>query len=238
MVCDPATAKSPPLIGTATRDTQVNVTAMSFSVSGTPFYDWRAHGTLNFVTGFAHSSDIYFYTLAGGTPFAPNVRGVGPEAIAKYGKMLGFGAPTGIDLPDEAAGIMPSPEWKLENKNEPWTIGNTYQEAIGQGFVAVTPLQLLNAYASVANGGTLWQPHLLKQVVDSQGKVVATPAPQMIRKLDITQENLRLLRESEREAPDRREDRNRRVRGRDGQGRRGPKQARLPQLVRLVPAAG
>jgi len=93
---------------------------------------------------------------------------------------------------------MPSPEWKLENKNEPWTIGNTYQEAIGQGFVAVTPLQLLNAYASVANGGTLWQPHLLKQVVDSQGKVVATPAPQMIRKLDITQENLRLLRESAR----------------------------------------
>ncbi len=184
--------------GTATRDTQVNVTAMSFSVSGTPFFDWRAHGPLTFVTGFAHSSDIYFYTLAAGTPFAPNVRGVGPEAIAKYGKMLGFGAPTGIDLPGEAAGIMPSPEWKLENKNEPWTIGNTYQEAIGQGFVAVTPLQLLNAYASVANGGTLWQPHLLKQVVDSQGTVVAKPAPQMIRKLDMTQENLRLLRESAR----------------------------------------
>ena len=184
--------------GTATRDTQVNVTAMSFSVSGTPFFDWRAHGPLTFVTGFAHSSDIYFYTLAAGTPFAPNVRGVGPEAIAKYGKMLGFGAPTGIDLPGEAAGIMPSPEWKLENKNEPWTIGNTYQEAIGQGFVAVTPMQLLNAYASVANGGTLWQPHLLKQVVDSQGTVVAKPAPQMIRKLDVTQENLRLLRESAR----------------------------------------
>ncbi|TMF23986.1 MAG: penicillin-binding protein 2 [Chloroflexi bacterium] len=184
--------------GTATRDTQVNVTAMSFSVSGTPFFDWRAHGPLTFVTGFAHSSDIYFYTLAAGTPFAPNVRGVGPEAIAKYGKMLGFGAPTGIDLPGEAAGIMPSPEWKLENKNEPWTIGNTYQEAIGQGFVAVTPMQLLNAYASVANGGTLWQPHLLKQVIDSQGTVVAKPAPQMIRKLDMTQENLRLLRESAR----------------------------------------
>src|SRR5437773_5113171 len=184
--------------GTATRSTTVNVSAMSFSVSGTTFYDWRAHGVVDFVNGFAHSSDIYFYTLAGGTPFAPGVRGVGPEAIAKYGKMLGFGAPTGIDLPDEAAGIMPSPEWKLENKNEPWTIGNTYQEAIGQGFVAVTPMQLLNAYASVANGGTLWQPHLLKQVVDSQGTVVAKPAPQMIRKLDVTQENLRLLRESAR----------------------------------------
>jgi penicillin-binding protein 2 len=184
--------------GTATRDTMVNVSASSFSVSGTTFYDWRAHGPLNFVTGFANSSDIYFYTLAAGSPFAPNVRGVGPEAIAKYGKMLGFGSPTGIDLPDEAAGIMPSPEWKLATQDEPWTIGNTYQEAIGQGFVAVTPLQLLNAYAAVANGGTLWQPHLLKQVVDSQGKVVAQPQPQMIRKLDISQENLRLIRESAR----------------------------------------
>jgi penicillin-binding protein 2 len=184
--------------GTATRNTVVNVSASSFSVSGTTFYDWRAHGTLDFVTGFAHSSDIYFYTLAGGSPFAPNVRGVGPEAIYKYGSMLGFGAPTGIDLPDEASGIMPSPEWKLQTQGEPWTIGNTYHEAIGQGFVAVTPLQLLNAYASVANGGTLWQPHLLKQVNDPQGNVVLKAQPQMIHKLGITQENLRLLREAAR----------------------------------------
>jgi penicillin-binding protein 2 len=183
--------------GTATRDTAVNVSASSFSVSGTTFYDWRQHGSLNFVTGFAHSSDIYFYTLAGGTPFAPNVRGVGPEAIAKYGRMLGFGAPTGIDLPNEVGGIMPDPQWKLATFDEPWTIGNTYQEAIGQGFVAVTPLQLLNAYASVANGGTVWQPHLLKQVTDPSGKNVPIPAWKS-RKLEMSQENLRLLRESAR----------------------------------------
>jgi penicillin-binding protein 2 len=150
------------------------------------------------VTGFAHSSDIYFYTLAGGTPFAPNVRGVGPDAIARYGRMLGFGAPSGIDLPGEAAGIMPDPQWKLATFDEPWTIGNTYQEAIGQGFVAVTPLQLLNAYAAVANGGTLWQPRLLKQVTDASGAVVASPQPQAIRTLGISQENLRLVRESAR----------------------------------------
>ena len=162
--------------GTATRDTQVNVSAMSFSVSGTSFFDWRAHGLLNFVNGFAHSSDIYFYTLAGGSPMAPNVRGVGPDAIAKYARMLGFGAPTGIDLPNENGGIMPDPAWKLATFDEPWTIGNTYQEAIAQGFVAVTPLQLLNAYAAVANGGTLWQPHLLKQVTDATGKNVPIPA--------------------------------------------------------------
>jgi penicillin-binding protein 2 len=183
--------------GTATRDTLVNVSASSFSVSGTSFFDWRAHGPLTFVTGFAHSSDIYFYTLAGGSPMAPNVRGVGPDAIAKYARMLGFGAPTGIDLPNENGGIMPDPQWKLATFDEPWTIGNTYQEAIGQGFVAVTPLQLLNAYAAVANGGTLWQPHLLKQVTDSAGKNVPIPAWKS-QKLDMTQENLRLLRESAR----------------------------------------
>jgi penicillin-binding protein 2 len=184
--------------GTATRNTVVNVSASSFSVSGTPFFDWRAHGSVDFVNGFAHSSDIYFYTLAGGTPFAPGVRGVGPEAIAKYGRMLGFGAPTGIDLPNEAAGIMPDPEWKQATFDEPWSIGNTYHEAIGQGFVAVTPLQLLNAYAAVANGGTLWKPQLFKQATDPTGKVVAKAEPEAIRKLDISADHLRLIRESAR----------------------------------------
>ena len=184
--------------GTATRNTVVNVTARSFTVSGTPFFDWTVHGSLDFVNGFAHSSDIYFYTLAGGSPMAPNVRGAGPEAIAKYGRMLGFGAETGIDLPNEAPGIMPDPEWKQATFDEPWTIGNTYQEAIGQGFVAVTPLQLLNAYAAVANGGTLQTPHLLRSVTDAAGNTVPITPPQPIRKLDMSQDNLRLLREAAR----------------------------------------
>ena len=184
--------------GTATRNTVVNVTARSFTVSGTPFFDWTVHGSLDFVNGFAHSSDIYFYTLAGGSPMAPNVRGAGPEAIAKYGRMLGFGAETGIDLPNEAPGIMPDPEWKQATFDEPWTIGNTYQEAIGQGFVAVTPLQLLNAYAAVANGGTLQTPHLLKSVTGASGNAIPVTPPPPIRKLDMSQENLRLLREAAR----------------------------------------
>jgi len=184
--------------GTATRSTVVNVTARSFTVSGTPFFDWTVHGSLDFVNGFAHSSDIYFYTLAGGSPMAPNVKGVGPDAIAKYARMLGFGAPSGIDLPNENGGIMPDPAWKLATFDEPWTIGNTYQEAIGQGFVAVTPLQLLNAYAAVANGGTLQTPHLLKAVTDAAGKAIPVTPPQPIRKLDISSDNLRLLREGAR----------------------------------------
>ena len=183
--------------GVANRNTIVNVTSNVLTVDGYKFYDWRAHGTLDFVNGFAHSSDIYFYTLGGGNPNTGRA-GVGPEAIYKYGSDLGFGARTGIDLPGEATGIMPSPAWKLQAFDEPWTIGNTYHESIGQGFVAVTPLQLLNAYSIVANGGTFYQPHLLKQVVDPQGKVVFTQQPNVVRKVGITQDNLTLLREAAR----------------------------------------
>jgi penicillin-binding protein 2 len=169
------------------------------TVSGFNFYDWRAHGTLDFLNAFAHSSDIYFYTLAGGGPMAPSVVGAGPVNIAKYARMLGFGQRTGIDLPGEARGIMPDPAWKLATFDEEWTIGNTYHEAIGQGYVAVTPLQLLNAYASVANGGTVYTPHLLKDVRDAQGSVIATYKPPADpRKLEMRAEDLRLIRESAR----------------------------------------
>ena len=185
-------------VGTATRNTVVNVSALSISVSGTQFFDWRVHGPLSFVDGYAHSSDIYFYSLAGGSPMAPGVVGVGPDSIAKYGRMLGFGARTGIDLPGEARGIMPDPAWKLATFDEPWSIGNTYHEAIGQGYVAVTPMQLLNAYAAVANGGTLYTPHLLKEVRDTKGNVVYTQPPKVTRKLEMKPEDLRMIREGAR----------------------------------------
>jgi penicillin-binding protein 2 len=184
--------------GTATRNTVVNVSALSINVSGTSFFDWRVHGSLNFVDGYAHSSDIYFYTLAGGSPMSSTVQGVGPDNIAKYGRMLGFGAPTGIDLPGEADGIMPDPAWKEQTFGEPWSIGNTYHEAIGQGYVAVTPLQLLNAYAAVANGGTLYVPHLLKEVDDAQGHAIFTKQPEVLRKLAMSPDDLRTIREGAR----------------------------------------
>ena len=192
------TALSALTAGTATRNTVVNVSSNVMTVSGTSFFDWRVHGPLNLVDGYAHSSDIYFYTLAGGGPMGPGITPVGPENIYKYGSMLGFGAPTGIDLPGEASGIMPSPEWKLQTLDEPWTIGNTYHEAIGQGYVAVTPMQLLNAYAAVANGGTLYTPHLLKEVRDPHGAVVYTQGPKVTRTLAMSPDDLRTIREGAR----------------------------------------
>ncbi len=185
--------------GVATRHTVIDVNSMVLTVDGFNFYDWRAHGPLDFIGGFANSSDIYFYTLGGGNPNT-GFRGAGPDAIAKYARMLGFGAPTGIDVPGEASGIIPDPAWKMATFGEPWTIGNTYQESIGQGYVAVTPLQLLNAYSAVANGGTLYRPHLLKEVKSPDGKVVYAPGPQVIRKLDASPQDLELIREGGRRA--------------------------------------
>lgn len=183
--------------GVASRNTVVNVNTNVLVVDGYRFYDWRVHGPLDFIGGFSHSSDIYFYTLGGGNPYSGQ-RGAGPDAIAKYGRMLGFGAPTGIDLPGEASGIMPDPLWKLATFDEPWTIGNTYHESIGQGFVAVTPLQLLNAYAAVANGGTLYRPHLLREVRAPDGSTVYTQEPEAIRQLDMKPADLQLIREAAR----------------------------------------
>lgn len=183
--------------GVATRGTTVNVSSNVLEVFGTKFFDWRAHGVVDFLNGFAYSSDIYFYTLGGGNPNTGQP-GVGPDKLAQYGRALGFGEQTGIDLPGEEVGILPDPAWKQATFNEPWSIGNTYQAAIGQGFVAVTPLQLLNAYAAVANGGTLQTPHFLKEVRASDGKVTVIAKPPPIRQLPIKPEYLSLIREGAR----------------------------------------
>jgi penicillin-binding protein 2 len=183
--------------GVATRGTTVNVASNVLNVGGFNFYDWRAHGTVDFINGFAYSSDIYFYTLGGGNPYT-NQRGVGPEKLTQYARALGFGAKTGIDLPGEEVGILPDPEWKKATFQEDWTLGNTYHASIGQGFVAVTPLQLLNAYTAVANGGTLHTPRFLKAVRGADGKVTPVAKPPPIRQLPITADNLALIREGSR----------------------------------------
>ena len=184
--------------GTATPKTIVNVSSQVLTVNGYNFYDWRAHGAIDFITGYAHSSDIYFYSLGGGNPYSGQ-KGVGADKIAEYARMLGFGAPTGIDLPGEVAGIMPDPRWKQTELGEEWTIGNTYHMSIGQGFDAVTPLQLLEAYATIANDGTVYRPHVLKEVdAANGGPAIYQKAPEAVRKVSIKPEYLRLIRQGAR----------------------------------------
>lgn len=124
------------------------------------FKDWRANGWVDMRHAIAVSSDVYFYEVGGGYQ---GQRGLGIVNIEKYARMFGYGEKTGVDLPNEEDGTIPSPEWKAKNFNgDKWLIGDTYHTAIGQYGFQITPLQLVRVIAAVANGGTLVTPHVLK----------------------------------------------------------------------------
>ncbi len=166
------------------------------------FRDWAAHGTMDFYGGVARSSDVYFYYLGGGY-YEEGVelfRGLGISRLSEYTRRYGLGALTGIDLPGEATGVVPDPTWKEENWGEIWTIGDTYNFSIGQGYVATTPLQMLLATATVANGGNVMVPRVVRDVIDSAGRVVRPFEPKVARNVGISDDNLAIMREAMRQA--------------------------------------
>jgi penicillin-binding protein 2 len=151
------------------------------------YYDWnrKGFGPLNIYGAFAVSSDTFFYQLAGM---------LGIDKLADYAGRFGFGERTGIDLPGEARGIVPSNAWKQDVFNQPIFPGEVYHAAIGQGYDAVTPLQLLNAYCALANGGTLFQPQVVRRVLAPDGSVVRAFEPQVRAQVDIDPAVLRTIR--------------------------------------------
>ncbi|MEA3406505.1 MAG: penicillin-binding protein 2 [Chloroflexota bacterium] len=163
------------------------------------FYCWYrpGHGRLNIVEAIRQSCDIFFYQVAGGYE---DFEGLGMEKLADYAREFGFGKPTGIELSGEATGLVPSDQWKRQNYGENWVTGDTYNAAIGQGYILATPLQVLNATAAVANGGVLYRPQLIYQVLDAEGDIVHVLQPDPIRELAISEENISLVRQGMREA--------------------------------------
>lgn len=164
--------------------------------------DWAALGTMNFYRGLAMSSDVYFYYLSGG--YYQNgqqlFRGLGADRLARYARDYGLGAATGIDLPGEAAGLVPDPAWKEEAIGEVWTLGDTYNFGIGQGYLNLTPLQLLRVTAAIANGGDVLVPHVVREIVDEQGNVLQRIERRVAHRLGISGENLAVMREAMRQA--------------------------------------
>ena len=112
----------------------------------------KKHGPLNVQQAISKSCDTYFYTLA--------VK-LGITTIAKYAHMVGLGQRTGVDLPDEVAGVLPSEEWKMKTFHEKWYAGETVSVGIGQGALAVTPIQLARALSGIASGGVFKRPHIV-----------------------------------------------------------------------------
>lgn len=124
----------------------------------TIFRDWKAHGLTDMRHALAVSSNVYFMTIGGGFGSQP---GLGIKNIEKYTKLFAIGAPAGIDLPGEVAGVIPSEAWKAELfPDDPWRLGDTYNTSIGQYGFQATPLQMARAVSAIANGGILVTPQI------------------------------------------------------------------------------
>lgn len=157
------------------------------------------HGWVDMRKAIAVSSNVYFYTIGGGYG---DQQGLGPARIKKYLDMYGWEQKTGIDLPGEFKGFVPSPEWKKEAKKENWWDGDTYNLSIGQSDLQVTPLQVAVAYCAIANGGTLYKPQIVQKIIDTSGgaeAVVREFTPEVAGKLSIDPEYLQIVREGMRD---------------------------------------
>lgn len=163
------------------------------------FYGWfrAGFGDQNVVDALAHSVNVFFYKIGGGyhVEGQPEFNGLGIDRLKQYSEAFGFGRTTGIDLVGESAGLVPSPLWKRQNRAENWTTGDTYNFSIGQGFLTATPLQIISAYAAIANNGVLMQPHMLSKITDADGNVIQRVAPKSILTLPISPENLAVVKQ-------------------------------------------
>ncbi len=128
------------------------------------FRDWRAHGVMTMREAIAFSSNVYFYIVGGGFGDQP---GLGITKLAHYYRLFGMGTTTGINIATEQSGVVPDPAWKKATFDDDWRLGDTYFTSIGQYGFQVTPLQMLRAYAALANGGKLLTPHVIKGQVST-----------------------------------------------------------------------
>jgi len=162
----PAIATAALSEGIITPSTIINGLGGVLRIGSYSFGDWTTHGPSDVRTAIAQSNDIFFYTVGGGYG---NIEGLGMSRMKKWNNLYGLGQLTGIDIGGESSGLIPDEQWKQDTIGEKWSVGNSYHAAIGQGYVTITPLQLANYIATIANGGTLFKPHLVSQIKKGDG---------------------------------------------------------------------
>ncbi len=158
-------------------------------------WNHAGHGAESFAEAVSDSCDVYFYNV--GYKFYK----MDGEKLQGFARTFGFGADSGVDLPGEASGRVPDAKWKADyNENYPemqqWLPGDTVNLAIGQGDLLVTPLQIADAYAGIANGGDVMKPHVLKQVLGPNGKAVIKAKPEVAFATKTSKRNLASMRSS------------------------------------------
>ena len=171
--------------GLITPDTSFNCNG-SLEFGNRKYRCWNkhGHGRVNLHRAIVESCDVYFYNLG---------KLVGVDKIAKYARAFGLGQITGIDLPREKSGLIPTSEWKLSRFKEAWQQGETLSIAIGQGFDLVTPIQLVNAYGALANGGTVYRPRIVKSIETADGRILKTFEPEPKSTLPLSKETMDIL---------------------------------------------
>ncbi|MCC6277184.1 MAG: penicillin-binding protein 2 [Oligoflexia bacterium] len=132
----------------------------------------HGHGRVNFFEALERSCDVFFYQVA---------LNLGIDKISKYARRLGMGSRTGIPLDNERSGLVPDTEWKKKTLGEEWQPGENLSNAIGQGFMLITPLQLAVTYATIGTDGKVYQPFLVKNVKDTDGKTIFEGTPRLLR---------------------------------------------------------
>ena len=144
----------------------------------------EALGWINFQTAFAMSDNVYFYEMG---------RRAGIENLNSYAAQYGFGRPTGIELAGESSGLIAGPAAKKKVFNEDWTLGDTFNAAIGQGLTLVTPIQICQMLAAVAADGVIHPPYLVERVVNADGSVYETPERPQSRRLELEPRTIQLI---------------------------------------------
>lgn len=174
--------------GAITPQTQITCTG-AFPYGNREFRCWKekGHGTINLHQALVYSCDVYFYQVG---------LKVGVDAIAHYAVELGLGRKTGIDLPHEKGGTVPSTAWKKRRFGVPWYSGETLSVAVGQGYLNTTPLQLASLISAVANGGKLYVPKVVERVEDIHGVTVKAYPPKEKGRANISEMTLRIIQEA------------------------------------------
>jgi penicillin-binding protein 2 len=148
---------------------------------------WKkgGHGKVNILKALAESCDVYFYQVG---------ELLGVDRLAWYAKAAGLGAPTGIELDNEARGLVPTADWKKRRTGVAWQKGETLSVAIGQGFNLTTPIQMAGMMAAIANGGTRYKPMILESIRTADNRLIYQNEPQIAGKIPVTPRALELVR--------------------------------------------
>ncbi|MBA4392237.1 MAG: penicillin-binding protein 2 [Desulfobacca sp.] len=161
----------------------------SFPFGNRVFHCWRkgGHGMVNLHKAIVQSCDVYFYNVG---------NRLGVDRLARYAQLFGLGKPTGVALFPEKDGLIPTSLWKLRRYKTPWQPGETLSVSIGQGYNLTTPLQMAVLTATLANGGKVFRPFLVKKLVSPQGTVIKEFQPQVIQQVSVNPEHLRLIQQA------------------------------------------